>query len=97
MIRTHFQDAAFSKIHKPLTPEAYSASQRSSAPQNSTIVLDVGSYEARAGWADEADPRLVFRSLTGRPKNRKWADFISVGSEIPFDSQVRCAVCDPRD
>ncbi len=33
-----------------------------------TIVIDNGSYEARAGWSFEDSPYLKFRNMVGKPK-----------------------------
>jgi len=36
--------------------------------ENSNIVIDTGEYSIKAGFAGEADPRVIFPTLSGKPK-----------------------------
>jgi hypothetical protein len=61
-VKASFLDHGFEYTHTPLPMDSYQqlyGGKGLSAP----IVLDVGSYCLRAGWAAEAAPRVVCRSL----------------------------------
>jgi len=69
----------------PLTPQQYKqqyAQRTAHFERGVPIVFDNGTYELRAGFSTDADPRLSFRSLVGRPRNRKDADFVMVGNQL---------------
>ena len=81
-----------------LTHEQYLAGYASAAAASASaggvhsasgipIVIDNGAYDLRAGFCTDALPRLCFRSLVGRPRNRKEADYVLVGPELQEGDQ----------
>jgi actin-related protein len=49
----------------PLRPPRAPASE---AQPGAILVVDNGSYQCRAGWAGQPEPRVVFRALLHRPR-----------------------------
>ncbi len=46
-------------------------SDASAFSSHSAIVIDQGSWQCRAGWSGEAQPRLVFPTVVAAPRNPK--------------------------
>jgi len=70
----HFEAKLEKYRHKTLEPT-----------QKPTIIIDNGSYEARAGWSFEDVPFLCFRNLVAKPKttvNKAIDAMHLVGDEI---------------
>jgi actin-related protein 5 len=86
------------QVYNPMSCAEYKsryACKRKRVP----IVLDFGSHEFRAGWADEEQPRVQALSLVVRPKNtHRGASHVLVGHQLhwlenpngrsPFESNV---------
>eukprot|EP01102_Stenamoeba_stenopodia_P011405 TRINITY_DN3499_c0_g8_i1.p1 TRINITY_DN3499_c0_g8~~TRINITY_DN3499_c0_g8_i1.p1 ORF type:complete len:730 (+),score=220.24 TRINITY_DN3499_c0_g8_i1:113-2302(+) len=64
------------------------------------IVIDNGSYQCRAGWGSEQAPRLVFRSIVGKPKTvtkKDEANMIYVGSSLSEGDPAKITMKTPFD
>ncbi|KNC83362.1 hypothetical protein SARC_04393, partial [Sphaeroforma arctica JP610] len=51
-------------LAKPDPVQAYDADERKGVP----LVIDIGAYTIKAGWADKPEPSLVFRSRVARAR-----------------------------
>ena len=62
------------------------------------IIIDNGSWECRAGWATDKDPRLVFRNVLAKTRRDKSKESeLLVGSDITNIEAVRHALRSPFD
>lgn len=61
------------------------------------IVIDFGSYQCRAGWANEQDPRLVFRNVVVKHRWQKSKIAPFVGYQIPDSELYRYKYRSPFD
>ncbi|XP_041369195.1 actin-related protein 5-like [Gigantopelta aegis] len=52
------------------------------------IVIDNGSYQCRAGWANKPEPDLMFRNITAKQRGKKESD-LQVGNDIANIEIVR--------
>ena len=64
------------KLFPEPSPLAYTTSP------DTPLVLDMGSYYTRAGWAGQRDPAISFRSLAGKAKNAKGDLVTVVGDQL---------------
>jgi actin-related protein 5 len=60
-----FHDPRLSLIYHPITSNYYT--QHREDYHDLPILIDLGSYELRAGYLNDAAPRLVYRNLLARP------------------------------
>ncbi|KAJ1915230.1 Nuclear actin-protein involved in chromatin remodeling [Mycoemilia scoparia] len=64
---------------------------KSFAGSKTPIVIDNGSYQMRAGWASENDPRYVFHNVVTKFRNKKISNsgIVLVGNDAYTDSTAR--------
>lgn len=60
----HFADSATQS-------DAVGADYKRSRTHQTAVVIDNGSYQCKAGWGNEGDPRLCFRSASTRARGKK--------------------------
>lgn len=90
-----FLDAGFGGRFDAVPRSSYESQY---AQKGSAIVIDAGSYELRAGFAGEADPRLQFRSLVSRVRTKDGKGFATlVGNQIPYLEAYRLKPRSPFD
>ena len=79
---------------QPLPVHDYAPWRGSATP----IVVDTGTWEWRAGWAGEAEPRLRFRSVLAKTRREKGREpELLVGSDIGSIEAMRHAIKSPFD
>mmetsp|Transcript_39669 Transcript_39669/g.64339 ORF Transcript_39669/g.64339 Transcript_39669/m.64339 type:complete len:718 (-) Transcript_39669:340-2493(-) len=61
------------------------------------IVIDNGSYQCRAGFANDFDPQVVLRSLVGKARAKKEGDITYVGADLRDDEIARSQTRSPFD
>ncbi|KAI9309009.1 hypothetical protein BJ944DRAFT_65154 [Cunninghamella echinulata] len=62
------------------------------------LVIDNGSYQCRAGWANEANPSLVFDNIVSRYRDRKAnSSVVAVGMDAYCDPSARSSARSPFD
>jgi len=82
-----FQDAGFRARFNSVTVQEYEAKY---APHKTPIVIDIGTYGTRAGFATDHEPRLCFRSLVTKIRTKDGKRFYTfVGNEIPYEEAWR--------
>lgn len=86
-----------------LTPH-YSVLNRVSAGtykskyKSSTVVVDIGSYWTRAGYAEDSEPRMVFRTQVSKPRTKKNGETdIAVGDALTVVEYQRAVLKSPFD
>ena len=92
-----FADRGHATVYRPLTAAQYASHYSGSSVP---IVVDFGTYECRAGWANCASPQLRCRPLVGKTKHKRDAEHVRVGHQLrerdvgrlkarsPFDGQL---------
>ncbi|KAL1922867.1 uncharacterized protein VTP21DRAFT_9243 [Calcarisporiella thermophila] len=77
-----------------LTSEDYEESSFNS--EQTPIVIDNGSYQCRAGWATETDPRLIFDNLASKFRDKKSnTTVVLAGNDIYYDPTARSSARSP--
>jgi actin-related protein 5 len=61
--------------------------------KDTPIIIDNGSWQCRAGWGTEDQPRLVFKSLMARMRGKRGeADYTLVGNDIANVETLRSSI-----
>ena len=88
----HFPPEPDSKLFPEPGPLVYSADA------GTPLVLDLGSYSTRAGWAGQPDPAVSFRTLSGKAKSGTQGDIVNVaGDQLLCRDIVKTAMRSPFD
>ncbi|CAO3597798.1 unnamed protein product [Absidia cylindrospora] len=60
------------------------------------LVIDNGSYQCRAGWANKSTPSMIFDNVVSRYRDRKAnASIVSVGMDTYSDPSARSSARSP--
>lgn len=93
-----FDDQLLHTSVDPVTPSEYKQRYCPSATGTVIpIIIDNGGYALRAGYATDSEPRVVYRSLVGRPRTKRLGDYCLVGSEMDAQDIVRLRARSPFD
>ncbi|XP_065174922.1 actin-related protein 5-like [Sycon ciliatum] len=87
----------YSFTDSPLTEDKFSDDYDQYLGTSTALIIDNGAYQCRAGWSRDDSPRLVFRNLVAKGRNRKEMEAMVVGNDIGNLESMRWALRSPFD
>ena len=82
------------QLYNPILPDTYTTSYLHTA---TPIIIDAGTYEYRAGYANSPSPTLRFRPYVGKTKYKTDPDHIRVGHQLTEKDILRLKARTPFD